>query len=114
MHVEDFTAHCCAKEEVETGFPFGEQTLVFKFRGKIFALLSLDEYPPRANLKCDPERALALREQYPEDVLPGYHMNKKHWNTVIIGQGALSDALICDLIDHSYALVCAKAPIKKP
>lgn len=113
MHVETFTSYCCAKNDVETGFPFDEKTLAFKVGGKIFALLSLDDFPPRANLRCDPERAIALRETYPEDVLPGYHMNKRHWNTVLISDGALSDAQICELIDHSYALVAQKAAGKK-
>ncbi len=73
----------------------------------MFALLSLDAVPPRANLKCDPDRALELRDRY-EQVLPGYHMNKKHWNTVIL-DGAIPRWTIVEMIDHSYFLVQSKA-----
>jgi len=103
----EFREYCLAKPRVAEGTPFGEDTLVFKVAGKMFALLSLDDVPPRANLKCDPDRALELRDRY-EHVLPGYHMNKKHWNTVVL-EGAISNATIVEMIDHSYDLVRWKA-----
>jgi predicted DNA-binding protein (MmcQ/YjbR family) len=106
VHIEDIRAHCLAKEEVEEGFPFGESTLVFKVRGKIFLLLSLDEAPLRFNAKCDPDHAIELRDQY-DCVLPGYHMNKKHWNTIIV-EGTLSKQQVRELIDESYELVKPK------
>ena len=99
----DFRAYCLAKPNVTEGTPFGPDTLVFKVGGKMFALASLDEIPPRVNLKCDPDRALDLRDRY-EEVQPGYHMNKKHWNTVELG-GADSRPGTADWIDHSYELV---------
>ncbi len=77
----------------------------------MFALISLDEPLPRINLKCEPQRALELREQY-ADIIPGYHMNKQHWNTVYTTQGGLSPVLIRELIDHSYELVVASLPKK--
>ncbi len=108
MDLEDFRAHCLAQPNVTEGTPFGEDTLVFKVGGKMFALASLEEVPPRVNLKCDPERALDLRDRYAE-VLPGHHMNKKHWNTLILG-GEVPDAELRELIDHSYTLVVARGP----
>ena len=107
MDAEQFREYCLAKPRVTEGTPFGEDTLVFKVAGKMFALLSLDDVPPRANLKCDPDRALELRDRY-EQVLPGYHMNKKHWNTVIL-DGAIRSETIVEMIDHSYDLVRWKA-----
>ena len=111
MDVESFRNECLARKGVSESFPFDDKTLVFKVMGKMFALLSLDAEPPRANLKCDPLRAVELREAYPEDVLPGYHMNKQHWNTVIL-EGGLGDGLLRELIDHSYELVVAGLPKK--
>ncbi|PYI87231.1 MAG: MmcQ-like protein [Verrucomicrobia bacterium] len=107
MDAEQFREYCLAKAGVTEGTPFGEDTLVFKVAGKMFALLALDAVPPRVNLKCDPDRALELRDRY-EQVLPGYHMNKKHWNTVIL-DGAVPSQIIVEMIDHSYGLVQAKA-----
>jgi predicted DNA-binding protein (MmcQ/YjbR family) len=107
----DFRAYCLAKPNVIEGTPFGEDTLVFKVGGKMFALASLDAVPPRVNLKCDPERALDLRDRY-EEVQPGYHMNKKHWNTIQLG-GAIPEAELCAMIDHSYDLVVQSLPKKK-
>jgi predicted DNA-binding protein (MmcQ/YjbR family) len=107
----DFREYCLGKARVSEGTPFGGDTLVFKVEGKMFALLSLDDVPPRANLKCDPDRALELRDRY-EQVLPGYHMNKKHWNTVIL-DGAIPTSTIVEMIDHSYNLIRAKAK-KRP
>lgn len=87
--------------------PFGPDDLVFKVDGKMFALLSLDEVPTRVNLKCDPDRALELRDRY-EQVRPGYHMNKRHWNTVVL-DGVVPDGTLREMIEHSFELVRAKA-----
>ena len=102
--------YCLGKPGATETYPFGEDTLVFKVGGKMFALSGFETIPPRMNLKCDPERAIALREEYPS-VLPGYHMNKKHWNTVIF-DGSLPDDLARELIDHSYDLVVSSLPQK--
>jgi len=104
MNIEEFRSYCLSKNGAAESFPFGEETLVFKVMGKIFALAALDAHPASANLKCDPEKALELREEYGSLIAPGYHMNKKHWNTVKI-EGNLPPALIVELIDHSYDLV---------
>ena len=106
MDLPDLIAHCLAKPGAEETTPFGPDHLVYKVGGKMFALTSPDEFPPRVNLKCDPERALELRDRY-EAIIPGYHMNKRHWNTVIL-DGSLPDNLIRELIDHSYQLVAKK------
>ena len=106
VDAETFREFCLAKAGATEGTPFGEETLVFKVEGKMFALISLDTIPPRANLKCDPDRALELRDRY-EQVRPGYHMNKRHWNTVIL-DGAIRDQVIVEMIDHSYDLVCSR------
>ena len=108
MDLADFRAHCLTKPNVAEVTPFGPNTLVFKVGGKMFALASLDDVPPHVNLKCDPERALDLRDRY-EDVQPGYHMNKKHWNTIALS-GGVPDAELRRLIDHSYELVVASLP----
>lgn len=97
-------------EGVTESFPFDEQTLVFKVGGKIFALISLETEPLRINLKCDPERAEILREAYPA-ITGGYHMNKKHWNTLSL-DGSLNEQLVAELIRHSYELVRASLPKK--
>ena len=102
MDIEQIRAYCLAKRGASESFPFDESTLVFKVGTKIFALLSLDA-DFSINLKCDPEKALELREHYTE-VIPGYHQNKKHWNTIDL-KGSLSKSLICEWIDHSYKLV---------
>lgn len=94
--------YCLSKSGVEEYYPFDEYTLCMK-AGKIFALIATDTDPLRMNLKCDPERAIELRESY-SSILPGYHMNKKHWNTIVI-DGSLSEKLILELIDHSYDLI---------
>lgn len=104
MNIDTFRDYCLQKKGVSEHLPFGPDNLVFKVMGKMFSIVSLDEVPLRANLKCDPERALELREEHPEHVLPGYHMNKKHWNTLVI-DGHLSPLLVHELIDHSYNLV---------
>lgn len=107
MNVESVRNYALSKTDVEESFPFGESTLVFKTSGKIFLLMSLDEHPLRFNVKCEPERAILLREDHPDVILPGYHMNKKHWNTIVI-DGRLSASIIREMIDHSYELVVKK------
>jgi predicted DNA-binding protein (MmcQ/YjbR family) len=99
------------KAAATEGTPFGPDNIVFKVRGKMFALLALDEVPTAVNLKCDPDRALELRDRY-EQVQPGYHMNKKHWNTVVL-DGVIPDKEVREMIDHSYELVAASLPKKK-
>jgi predicted DNA-binding protein (MmcQ/YjbR family) len=103
--------YCLAKPGTSASYPFGEGTLVFKVLDKIFCLISEDETPLRMNLKCDPEDAQALRSQY-EAIIPGYHMNKQHWNSLIL-DGSLPDALVGELIDHSYDLVVANMSQEK-
>ena len=107
MNIESLREHCINKSGVTESFPFGEDTLVFKVDEKIFLLTSLSN-PESFNAKCDPEKAVLLREQYTE-IVPGYHMNKKHWNTVYYNQ-SLPDSLLKELIDHSYQLVFASLP----
>ena len=109
MNVEQFRSYCLAKRGVTEEFPFGEETLVYKVMGKMFALADVTLFKS-INLKCDPEQAAELREQYPA-VLPGYHMNKKHWNTVLM-DGSLPDKLVKNWIDNSYNLVVASLPAK--
>lgn len=106
MNIEVFHAYCLSKKGVEETFPFGEETLVFKVLGKVFAITGLDNEEFAVNLKCDPERAIELREEY-GDIRPGFHMNKKHWNTVLF-ENELEDDLLKELIDHSYDLVVQK------
>ncbi|HLV92097.1 MAG TPA: MmcQ/YjbR family DNA-binding protein [Aequorivita sp.] len=104
MNIEEFRDYCLSKKGVAESFPFDEVTLAFKVMDKMFALIGLDNNPAKANLKCDPEKTIELREKYPDLILPGYHMNKKHWNTVEI-EGNLPHELVIELIDHSYDLV---------
>ncbi len=101
--IEEVRVHCLEKAGTTEDFPFGDDVLVFKVRGKMYALMNLERDPLSVNLKCDPERALDLRDAY-ESVLPGYHMNKKHWNTVVF-EGDVPDELLMELVDHSYDLV---------
>jgi len=110
MDLAKFREYCLSKPEATEGTPFGPDVLVFKVGGKIFALASLDEVPATANLKCDPDLALELRDRY-EQVTPGYHMNKKHWNTVEIESG-IPDVELRKMIDHSYELVVKSLPRK--
>lgn len=112
MDLAEFREYCLAKPNATEGTPFGETVLVFKVGGKMFALASLDEVPPRVNLKCDPDLALELRDRY-EQVSPGYHMNKKHWNTVEIESG-IPEAELRKMIDHSYDLVVKSLPKTTP
>jgi len=106
MDIEQIREYCLAKDDVTEGFPFGESALVFKTGGKMFLLMMIDEVPLSINLKCDPEKAIQLRETH-SFVMPGYHMNKKHWNTVVIEPG-LKDEDLMEWIDDSYRLVCGK------
>ena len=104
MHIEELREYILQKPLVTEGFPFGEDTLVFKIKEKIFLLTGLNSAPLQFNVKCDPDKAIQLREEYPGCVLPGYHMNKKHWNTIIV-DGTLSKKQLKEMIDHSYQLV---------
>jgi len=108
--------YCLKKEgKISEEFPFDEYTLVFKVKGKIFILIRTNTHPVTINLKCEPERAIELREQYPS-VEPGYHMNKKHWNTVTL-DGSIPPKEIFAMIDHSYDLVAKTtrlSPRKQP
>ncbi len=106
MNLENYYEFCLSKKAVTEHFPFDEDTLVFKVGGKMFALANLSGFEngnPTANLKCDPERAQELRAEF-DDIQPGYHMSKVHWNTVNLNQN-VSDKMICELINHSYDLV---------
>ena len=104
MNIEEIREYALTLSDVTEGFPFGETVLVFKKKNKMFLLLPLDEEITQFNVKCDPEKAIELREEYPETVLPGFHMNKKHWNTVIV-DGRLSSKQIKKMIEDSYELV---------
>lgn len=106
MNIEEFRLYCLSKPGTTESMPFGGDTLVFKVMGKMFALVGLEKMELSTNLKCDPDYALELRESYPE-VQPGYHMNKKHWNTVVL-EGNLKKSLFLQLVDHSYELVVSK------
>lgn len=107
MNIEWFREYCLSKSGVTEEFPFNETTLVFKVKGKMFALTGIDPFS-RINLKCDPEKAIELRERY-SAISPGYHMSKKHWNTILI-DGSISLSLITEMIDESYNLVVSKLP----
>jgi predicted DNA-binding protein (MmcQ/YjbR family) len=109
MDIEQLRAYCLQKPGATESFPFGNETLVFKVGGKVFLLAGLEE-GDRFNAKCDPELAIEWREQYPE-IIPGFHMNKKHWNTVRL-DGSLKNAFIREVIDHSYAMVVKSLPAK--
>jgi predicted DNA-binding protein (MmcQ/YjbR family) len=102
MNIEEYRNHCISKKGVSESFPFDETTLVFKVMGKMFALTGIDEFN-YINLKCDPTKAIELREEF-EGVTPGYHMNKKNWNSVST-LGDISDRLIYQWIDDSYDLI---------
>lgn len=107
MTIDRLRNYCLNKKGATEDTPFGEDTIVFKVMGKMFALTSLDKWEAgdhSVNLKCDPERTEELRAEY-ESIQPGYHMNKRHWNTVDLGNGELSEELIRELIDISYNLV---------
>jgi predicted DNA-binding protein (MmcQ/YjbR family) len=103
MTEEDIRDYCLSKPNATEGFPFGPDILVFKVNKKVFLLMGLDKHPVTFNVKCDPDKAIDLRERYPA-VQPGYHMNKKHWNTIIV-DGSLTTKQLKEFIDDSYALV---------
>ena len=103
MNVEILREYCLSKPDVEESFPFGPDVMVFKIGGKIFLLCSLDSEDFSFNVKCDPELAIELRERH-DCVQPGYHMNKKHWNTIVV-DGAVSTKQLKEWIDHSYEIV---------
>jgi predicted DNA-binding protein (MmcQ/YjbR family) len=109
MNIEELRNYCLQKKGVMETFPFGEETLVYKVSDKVFLLAGLDE-ADRFNAKCDPERAIELRAEY-EEIIPGWHMNKKHWNTVYMN-GRLTNKLLKEIIDHSYQLVFDSLPRK--
>lgn len=109
MNIEEYRNYCLSKKGVTESFPFDETTLVFKVMGKMFALADVEEFTG-INLKCDPDKAIELREKY-HAVQPGYHMNKQHWNTVEVN-GDASDELIYQWIDDSYDLIVQSLPKK--
>ena len=111
MNVEEVREYCLAKKGVTEGFPFGEEVLVFKVMNKIFLLTSLTEQPFRVNLKMNPELVEEYREKY-EEVIPGYHMNKKMWNTVYFASGSIPRKELIWMIDHSYDEVVSGLPKK--
>lgn len=106
MNIESLREYCLSKPGVEETLPFGPDTLVFKVANKIFLLVGLYEEQLSFNVKCDPDKAIELREEYP-CVLPGYHMNKKHWNTITV-DGSVSAKHLKEWIDGSYELVAGK------
>jgi predicted DNA-binding protein (MmcQ/YjbR family) len=110
MNIEELRDYCLSKKYVEESFPFGEDTLVFKIMGKVFLLVSINSQPLQFNVKCEPEKAIELREQF-TNVLPGYHMNKKHWNTIIC-DGTTNHHQLKEWIDESYSLVYESLPLK--
>jgi predicted DNA-binding protein (MmcQ/YjbR family) len=112
MNIETIREYCLSKENVEEDLPFGPDVLVYKVGGKIFLLVSLDDDPLQFNVKCDPDLAIELREEF-SCVIPGYHMNKKHWNTILVDGTAPSKKLL-EWIDHSYGLVAGNSIRKKP
>ena len=103
MNIESIRDYCLSMPGVEETLPFGPDTLVYKVKSKIFLLMGLDSEELRFNVKCDPDKALELREEFP-CVLPGYHMNKKHWNTIVV-DGSVSAKQLKEWINHSYVLV---------
>jgi predicted DNA-binding protein (MmcQ/YjbR family) len=103
MNIEEIREYCLSKRGVTEDYPFDDETLVLKVMGKMFALISMEKIPLQLNVKCDPELAIEIREKY-ESVLPGYHMNKKHWNTIIV-DGSIHSKEIKKWIDNSYTLV---------
>ena len=108
MNLEDYRNFCLSLEDATEDFPFDKRTLVIKIKGKIFTLFDIEDFKT-INLKCDPEKAIELREKF-NGIIPGFHMNKKHWNTIALNSD-VSDDLILELTKHSYALIRIK--IKK-
>lgn len=110
MYIDELREYCISKKGVEECLPFGPETLVFKVMGKMFLLAALDTQPVQFNVKCNPEKAIELRENY-NCVFPGYHMNKAHWNTIIC-DGSVKDTLLKQWIDDSYYLITESLPKK--
>lgn len=110
MELPDVIDHCLSLPAAEETTPFGPEALVYKVSGKMFAVTVPEDFPSRINLKCDPERAVELRDEHP-GIKPGWHMNKRHWNTIML-DGTVPPKLIRELIDHSYQLVVAALPKK--
>ena len=106
MNIESLREYCLSKSGAEETLPFGPDTLVFKVGGKAFLLTGLENIDLRFNVKCDPDKGIELREEF-SCVLPGWHMNKKHWNTIVV-DGTVSSKQLKEWIDHSYDLVTAK------
>ena len=111
MNLEELREYCLSLPRVTEDMPFGEDFLVFRIANRIFALINLNRVPMSVNLKCDPERAIELREEFPNKIVAGYHLNKKHWNTVLLE--GLPPTLIKEMIQHSYDQVLAKVPKKE-
>ena len=111
MNLEELREYCLSLPHVTEDMPFGEDILVFRICNRIFVLTSLESVPLRVSLKCDPERAIELREEFPNKIVAGYHLNKKHWNTVLLE--GLPPVLIKEMIQHSYDQVLAKIPKKE-
>lgn len=107
MNIEEIREYCISKIGTTEDFPFDETTLVFRIENKIYGLLSLNNIPSTINLKCDPENAIELREKH-SSIIPGFHMNKKHWNTVYTDE--IDSKLLIKLIDHSYDLIFKSLP----
>ncbi|HEY9840859.1 MAG TPA: MmcQ/YjbR family DNA-binding protein [Candidatus Obscuribacterales bacterium] len=110
LNFDGLRSYCLARPGATLDFPFGPEVAVFRVAGKMFALCIPEQQPLKINLKCEPRLAELLREEY-EAVVPGWHMNKRHWNTVTLGHD-LPDALVCDQIDRSYGLIVAGLPKK--
>jgi len=110
MDLPDVIAHCLSLPGAEETTPFGPEALVYKVSGKMFAVTVPEDYPARINLKCDPERAIELRDEH-KSVKPGWHMNKRHWNTVVL-DGSLPPQFVRELVEHSYQLVVDALPKK--
>ena len=110
MNIESLRSYCLAKKSVTEDFPFGDDVMVFRVAGKIFLLVPLITSPLQFNAKANPDKAIELREQY-DAVQPGYHMNKKHWNTVVV-DGSIPQKLIKEMIDDSYNLILQSLPKK--
>lgn len=104
MNVEEIRLYCLSKREVTESFPFDEETLVFKVANKIFAIVPLERHG-QISLKCDPDYAIELREQYDGEIIPAWHLNKQHWNAVFFDNSSLSADFVKSLIDHSYKLI---------
>jgi predicted DNA-binding protein (MmcQ/YjbR family) len=111
MNIEELRAYCLGKKAVTEGLPFGEDTLVFKVGDKMFLLVGLDDNPLEFNVKCEPEKAIELRDRY-SCVKPGFHMNKTYWNTIVM-DGSVGDKMLKEWIDHSYNQIVQSLPKKE-